>query len=206
MKILLLVFSLALLTGCQGTPDDTALGSVAGHQRLLAVQEPEPATGDSNVGNDASEAAALLPPAITSDFGSQQEFLNYIHEQIQDLEATLVMLDANLNQILSEEDGRELNLAIRQTLLTQSRAEGAAIGNMTPYNEAVRDLIHYLSEAFRYNLDVKEAEYGIYSEPVAAERLRLMNAIVDTENRASHYLGQAWQELNALSETEFPRK
>jgi len=192
-----LIFALfIMLTGCKASP----IQSITSHQPLQATVETNNTSSSTTTPLDTDSQIS------TTTFANQQEFVDHMYERVQSLEDTLALLNTNLGQIINSDDSDVTLQEIRQTLIEQTRLETEALRNLTPVNDEVTDLHHYVIESYFFNLEDKVAQYEISQAETLEERQSLITANQEIEQLAIHYLNLAWQELNRLSETTYYRK
>lgn len=194
MKKLILFLMIIVLAGCQVPASEQTIST---HQPLQTLDIARSSTdgGDSGVMRLITDEGARMMIA------TQEEFVYYMYESISSLEKTLSLLDTNLKQIFSifETGDYSAELAVRQKLLDEVADHKESLTFMLPFNDVVRNLHHYVIQAYTYNLAAKAAEYNIYAAVTLTERQTLLDNNAETQHLAAHYLGLAWSELSSLS-------
>ncbi|MCL1950086.1 MAG: hypothetical protein FWF59_10185 [Turicibacter sp.] len=202
MKKMLLLLTL-FLAAC-GAPAQSQ--DITGPQALQTIQVGELVnTFDPT---DTEPAAPVMPVAINDAaiaFTTQDEFVQFMADELHSLEGTLLMLDANLGEALSSDAPAPL-LSLRDFMIQGARQDQAELENIPPYNEAVVNLQTYVGRAFHYSMEQKAAEYGIFSTDSLEERSKLLVANAENEQNATRYITLARQEIVNLTGMDTYRK
>src|SRR5262245_50211558 len=125
MKWTLLLLTL-FLVACQNPVENH---TVTGPQPLQTIQTGSPPAAPTQTTNTPTSVAANpLPTEFPSDFANQQEFVQFMFDELTALEGTLILLDSNLNEALNAENPASI-LALRDFMIAGVRQDQVGLEN-----------------------------------------------------------------------------
>jgi hypothetical protein len=202
MKKLFVLLTL-ILAGCQASqPNQT----ISNHQPLQSFPVAGIESEISNVDSEEDNLELAVTAPVISPIQSRQDFVNFMQDQISELQDLRTLLDSNLGDIFSPATAdNSAYLVIRTNIINSGRQRRAELESMPAFDEAVVRLQNFVVLAYHYAMEAKEAELDIYLADTAS-RAPLIAANAENERLANHYLSLAWGELAAQSTEPVIRK